>query len=1050
MTYQEFSSVLKRKPDADQEKVIRSLKNTIVSAGAGSGKTQTLASRFAYLITADLADENGRPIKNPSVDRILTLTFTKKAAAEMYQRIYLTLKAYSEKSPDPKGKERAKAALDNFAKAKIQTLDSYSSKILRQAAPLYGIRPDFAPGADFSQTKDLAFDFVMENRNNPALQWISDPAKLEECAVLLANAANENASIADSINKEKKCSVFAQGLEKQKKTTEKIWLEEKPLKKIEETIQKIAACIPKEKPKKYPAWHEKLTTALSLWNSQEEKEAREIAKTFSIQEGLFSDSKALCDFAQSKEITAILNSLKAFDFSNKIADEDTSQLVKNVLFGEDKKTAGLADEFNGLISFFSDYKYLKDLHPLLDQLTDKINDFKRKSGQLTFKDIGETALLALKEQESLRKQERDSYDFIMIDEFQDNNAANRDLLLLISKGDDGNTMKNRLFFVGDEKQSIYKFRGADVSVFNGLQKYLPECALLPMRRNYRSSNILLDAFNQIFGGFLPDDKDEPSIKYEDLKIFKEKSDFEFEASFDKNARAIFPETKEKQANTGKSVQVCLCDKKNLDADQNLDEKDAKALFIAKKILKLHNDEKVPYEKIALLVKSRTNYASISRIFTLNKIPFSLDQQKNIFSQALANDFYNALRLCVYPSDKNAFAAFLTSPFTGMTLAGAEKILSLFPQKAFDQEIQAQKILNAKELEAYQAAENFYKEFSAFALSNPISASIERLWQKEGYKFSPSANEEHYDLLYELARKADADSKDLSWFVDQLAIERKGFSSDESEIDINETDYPVENTGAVNVMTIHKSKGLQFERVFVWGLAENHSGGGGDPSKIFQSKEFGPVVAKESKNKNLFALKAKSENDKMESAEFLRLIYVALTRAIQSLYIIGSLPSSMPKDKPLLTLILNYALEQEKRKKGEEGILPPPPFETEEIPPYLRGSEKPLQSEGEKSLEEKSELYEKALLIQKEEAANFWTSPSQLEESASQETIEQKAASLSYPEINSFVNSSALAKNDYGTLFHAFMENWSQNPSNWIEDKIDAEEYFERNPLVQKI
>ena len=208
MDYTEFSSTLNTAPDADQKEVIRSLQNTIVSAGAGSGKTQTLASRFVYLITADLKDKDGHKIKNPSVERILTLTFTKKAAAEMYQRIYLTLKLFTERTKDPEAKKKAQDAIDNFSKARIQTLDSYSASILRQAAPLYGIRPDFTPGANPSQINDLAFDFIMENRWHPAVQWISDPAKIEECAKLFADAANKNASIASSINKEKNKKMF--------------------------------------------------------------------------------------------------------------------------------------------------------------------------------------------------------------------------------------------------------------------------------------------------------------------------------------------------------------------------------------------------------------------------------------------------------------------------------------------------------------------------------------------------------------------------------------------------------------------------------------------------------------------------------------------------------------------------------------------------------------------------------------------------------------------------------------------------------------------------
>ncbi|MBO4546381.1 MAG: UvrD-helicase domain-containing protein, partial [Treponema sp.] len=508
---------------------------------------------------------------------------------------------------------------------------------------------------------------------------------------------------------------------------------------------------------------------------------------------------------------------------------------------------------------------------------------------LTFKDTSELALLALKEQESIRKQERDSYDFIMIDEFQDNNGPNRDLLLLLSNDDDGKLMQNRLFFVGDEKQSIYKFRGADVSVFNSLEQYITPCQKLPMRRNYRSSNILIDEFNQIFGGFIPSDNAEASINDGGAKIFGSVSAYDYEAKFDQNARAMFPETKTPEKATGARIQFCLYPSQKTDEDIYLNEKNAKALYIAKKILALHQNEGVAFRDIALLVKSRTNYANIARIFSLNKIPFSLDQQGNIFTAATANDFYNVLRLCVYPSDINAFASFLNSPFAGLGLGACEKILSLFPQKAFDPKLDAQALLSKDELSRYQAAQTFYKEMTDYALSNPIADSIDRLWQKEGYKFSLNANEEHYDLLYELARKADLDARDLSWFVDQLAIEKKYSFNEDSEINIAETDYPVENSDSVNEMTIHKSKGLQFKYVFVWGLAETRAGQRPDNSKIFQSQEYGAVVANSGKKQNLFALLAGAEEKRKEDAEARRLIYVAFTRAIKGLFIVGNIP-----------------------------------------------------------------------------------------------------------------------------------------------------------------
>lgn len=1049
MTYQEFSSVLKRAPDADQEKVIRSLQNTIVSAGAGSGKTQTLASRFVYLIAADLQDENGKPLKNPTVDRILTLTFTKKAAAEMYQRIYQTLKTFSEKAPDPKGRERAKSALENFSKARIQTLDSYSASILRQAAPLYGIRPDFTAGADSLQTKDLAFSFVMENRNNPAEQWISSPARLEECAELFAAAANLNASIVDSINKEKKCKVFAQSLQAQKKAVQEKWLSsENPLAQVEDTIEEIKSRFPPEGKSK-GQWIEKTAKALDLWEQAATKKARDFIRAFPADKDLFKDAQRLADFADSKECYAVQKALDAFEFTNEINDPETRGLIKDVLFGADKSSAGQVNILRGALSFFSDIKHLEGLHPLLDELTDKINDSKRKTGELTFKDIAELALLVLKEQDAIRKQERDAFDFIMIDEFQDNNAANRDLLLLISKDDSGKLMKNRLFFVGDEKQSIYKFRGADVSVFNSLQDYIAPCVLLPMRRNYRSSNILLDEFNQIFGGFLPDDNEKPSVVLDHAKIFKETSGAPYEAKFDQSARAIFPETKEKENKSGARIQVCFFSNKGLDPDQNLEEKDAKAFCIAQKIIKLRQEQNIPFKKIALLVKSRTNYSNIARIFSLNKIPFSLDLQGNIFTQATANDFYNILRLCVYPSDKNAYASFLTSPFTGMTLEDAEKILSLFPQKAFDPQAQVQSVLDAAAFKRWQAAEAFFKDFAQFALSRPIADSMKRLWQDEGYKFSPAAQEEHYDLLYELAREADAQAKDLSWFVDQLAVEKGDSFNEDSEINVKETNYPVENPDAVNVMTIHKSKGLQFDYVFVWGIAETRGGNGGAKSKIFKSDQFGAVVANQGRKQNLFAVMAQSENAQKENAEFRRLIYVALTRAIKGLYVIASRPSSSDSEKPFIKLALAYEGGGSSKKSAapESQSLPPAPFEIEDIPPYLRGSERPEGGGQTRSAAAIAQACKSARLVAADPAQNIWTSPSALEEN---DETGLAGISTAYPEINSFVNDSALAKKDYGTLFHSFMENWSRSHLTWTRENVNAKEYFDRNPLVRKI
>ncbi|MDR3192438.1 MAG: UvrD-helicase domain-containing protein, partial [Treponema sp.] len=143
-----------KKLNPEQERAAYWEENAVVAAGAGSGKTSVLASRYLWLITE----------KGCRVEEILTLTFTRKAAAEMYQRIHAALAAEAPAGEAPAAgtsagdagqrRERARAALEDFFHARIQTLDSYSAYIVKQASTRYGIRPDFT--VDEERCRQLA------------------------------------------------------------------------------------------------------------------------------------------------------------------------------------------------------------------------------------------------------------------------------------------------------------------------------------------------------------------------------------------------------------------------------------------------------------------------------------------------------------------------------------------------------------------------------------------------------------------------------------------------------------------------------------------------------------------------------------------------------------------------------------------------------------------------------------------------------------------------------------------------------------------------------
>jgi ATP-dependent helicase/nuclease subunit A len=158
-----------KKLNPQQERAAYWEENAVVAAGAGSGKTSVLASRYLWLVTE----------KGCRVEEILTLTFTRKAAAEMYQRIHAALaaealaaEALAAGDAGQSRRERARAALEDFFHARIQTLDSYSAYIVKQASARYGIRPDFTVDEDRCRqlAEEEALPFLIARRNHPALE----------------------------------------------------------------------------------------------------------------------------------------------------------------------------------------------------------------------------------------------------------------------------------------------------------------------------------------------------------------------------------------------------------------------------------------------------------------------------------------------------------------------------------------------------------------------------------------------------------------------------------------------------------------------------------------------------------------------------------------------------------------------------------------------------------------------------------------------------------------------------------------------------------------
>lgn len=996
-----YLGILERALDPSQENVCFTTENSVVAAGAGSGKTQVLATRFAWLVISQKVE----------VSEILTLTFTDKAASEMYQRIYATLKYFAEYTPKTdaelvdffKNKRKienpssqmiqefreaeqdltedkkalAKKALLNFTDAHIQTLDSYCGSVVRQCANRYGISPDFSVGStDAVRTiKDKAFKFVLKYINELCVREYAEPGKIQEFAEdFLASPIIGHTSIATPEG------FFSSNFEHQTEIIVSAWNEmlcgtesnpnrlSKCIRNIEDSIEVSKG---KDDPKKQP-WLAGVRDFLEFGNEIWPK-FRSIDSEYlrqNLQEIKEQGSLAEEFFIKAKQCSKATGGIKD---------------VKTAITAE---TEAIKAEFYAIYAFIKKYEEQKSMMEFYDQFLSEVNQEKRTSNALTFTDVTELALKVLLENEDIRNNEKNSYKKIMIDEFQDNNSKNRDLLYLLSikrgefeskPGEEqcvinidssnpeslhdliaGKRDPEKLFFVGDEKQSIYKFRNADVSVFNRLTQ---ENRQIFMNYNYRSAPELIKAFNEFF-------KNENGI----FLSQNEASSSDFEAYYSKDAEKNgMPELPEL---TGQNVplHVRFINEKYMNSDPEtasfyIPKKEQVAYGIAREIYKIAEKEfaglpksQWKWENFAILDKSRASRGDIIKYLSLFNIPFQLDQFKNIFEEGVINDFCNFLRICVYPSDSTAFASYLCSPFCGLLENSVEMILAHLTDTRFrpydaspfvfnpfdrryDEEIKND--LPEREFEKFVSARNEFESYRKTVLQQEITRTLSELWHKKGYKYEtmlvPNARlcAEHFDMIFELARICEQDGKNVSWFIDELANLKRAMTSSDSDLDAANVKYPLERSHAVQIMTIHKSKGLQFEHVFVLGCTnlrkDNKQG------KYYYSENTGLSLDSRDSSMNYFKLIEKNTEEQKELAEFRRVVYVAITRAIKDSYIFGRIDETdrssteyrlihnmVYRFYPEAESQIDYALENPVFEAGS-------PFDYQELEPVTYGN-----------------------------------------------------------------------------------------------------------------
>ncbi|MBU5437401.1 UvrD-helicase domain-containing protein [Tissierella sp. MSJ-40] len=768
-------------------------KNIAVNAGAGTGKTKVLTERFVYIL------ENGDLEEYREVESIVAITFTKKATQEMMDRIRKEIRKNFNK--DPKWRRFYR----DMEKANISTIHSFCSKILRENILEAKIDPLFTVLDDYTSSKLL---------KEAAIEELRKGIEEDERVYLMLRVFKEN-----QISKLAKDFIQAYNLIRtvgldfsQVKDMTLAYIDtfkitEEDISFIKDTFIYLMDRLPKNssiyKLRDDPIW----------------------IKFFEKDYG-------------EEELFYILEYLQGKIGSSTKEPEHTNKLKMAL-----EKTALAKEKENKWI-----YETILDLLINIDK---NYTLRKNEVSGLDYDDL-QIIVLNLLKNDSIRKKYQNKFRYIMIDEFQDTNELQKKIFYKLATVEE-KLDKSNLFVVGDPKQSIYGFRGADLDVFYDVILDVKETSnmnSITLQKNYRTVNTVLNFINNIFSQVMGDG-------YNELK--------EYHVSNNK-------------------IDVEIIEKVDLEIPSNMSKKDYSTYYesrmIAKRIKELVSKGEFKYRDFAMLFRASTKSHIYEEALKEYGIPYYNLGGKGYFCKQEVLDLINGLKAISNPFDTIANIGFLRSPMVGMAdttiywlLREKENTLykTMHKEISFLGEEEKGKIRKTREL-----LSTFYNKKTIYNISDIIEDLIETtcyleiLLLQQGGKQSVANIYKFIEIAEEYEKINGGTFEDFMVYIEEIR-------------DNNESQAKVESEDAdvVKILTIHKSKGLQFPVVIIPQMSSDNKG---IYSSILFHKEKG-IGLRTDNNRALYD-EIRRDMEKKEFEESKRILYVAMTRA-EKMLIIGN-------------------------------------------------------------------------------------------------------------------------------------------------------------------
>ena len=943
----------------DQQRVIDLRNcNILVSAAAGSGKTAVLVERIVELVSGSGCD-SARAV---DIDRLLIVTFTNAAAAQMRERITKALSDRVEAEPD---NEHIKKQLMLIHNAKIMTIHSFCLYLIKNHFNDIGLDPDFrtADEGEIRLLKQEVLSELLEEQFALGRQEFTDcveyfaydgrEKRLEELIERLYTFSGSY-PFPEKWLRQHRMDYHMETFEELVKTE---WFAGM-MKEISALLQEckeqekaaLKVCEEPDGPYFY---------AVALEQDQEliagmEQELASVVQTASEPEQ--SVASAEMDSSVAKDVfEALAARVQGISYARMAPKKDDSvsaekrELVKAMRERVKSLLGTLSEKYfaSGPKQWLAECRQadaaLCELVDLALLFGERLTEKKREKNLLDFEDMEHLALqILLKEEENGQMvpsdtalEYREQFAEILIDEYQDSNLVQEFLLQSISGEDDGRF--NR-FMVGDVKQSIYKFRLARPELF--LEKFATyqkedgNCVRVDLKQNFRSRHEVTDCVNDLFLQLMH--RELGGVEYDaDAALYPAaqfpEADGEAADAREKDVAlggeekqgSAVPVSTACEASIARSPyepELCIA---AISGEKGEDPKELEAKMIAGKIreivgkLPVRDSESgqlrpARYQDIVILLRTTSGWdETFKKILEENAIPVFVTSKTGYFAATEVQTVLNFLRVLNNPLQEIPLFGVLKSVLFGFSDA------QLATLRALDEtgkrclydcvKLAAGEGESVEGSVGYGSGSNgadaslrekccsflsFLNRYREYAVYLPIHKLMEQFLEETGYLYTvsalPGGVQRRINVEMLLTR---AESFERTSYSGLFHFIRYMEQLEKYDIDYGETGASDENADVVRIMSIHKSKGLEFPVCFVSGLSKRFNRQD-SAAPVLMDMDLGLAIdwvdptariRHTTLKKNVLARKLNADS----MGEELRVLYVALTRAEEKLILTGT-------------------------------------------------------------------------------------------------------------------------------------------------------------------